>query len=194
MSVSERQPDHLDPGAIAGFLDHALTDDQRARTEAHLAECRECREELVEVQRLVQSPPRRRWAPLVPLVAAAAVLLLIWSGGGSRHSVDPLTRDPALTATLAPQPLAPLGTVAQVARLQWTAVPGVLHYRLTLFSGEGRAVWQTTTTDTSVTPPDSVHLVTSAPYYWQIKAETSYGRWVESELVAFTLAPPVAPR
>ena len=71
---------------------------------------------------------------------------------------------------------------------------GVLHYRVTLFTGDGQVAWRSTTTDTFVVPTDTPRLAPATPYYWQVKAETSYGRWVESEVVGFTLAAPVAPR
>ena len=188
------QPIHPDGGVLARYFDNSVGPDERAEIETHLADCAECRETMYEIRRILQTQPRRRWASLVPLAAAAAVLLLVWSTGDHRPRTGPVTRDPALTTTLAPQPVAPLGYVSAVEGLQWSLVPGALRYRLTVFSADGQIVWQTTATDTAVSPPDSLHWVTLTPYYWQIKAETGHDRWVESELVTFTLAAPGAPR
>jgi anti-sigma factor RsiW len=184
---------HPDGDVLGRYFDHALGPDERAQVETHLADCAECRATLYEVGSILHTQPRRRWASLVPLVAAAAVLLLVWSGSDHRPPTGPVTRDPALTTTRAPQPVAPLGSVSRVEVLQWSPVPGALRYRLTVFSGDGEVVWRTTVTDTAVAPPDSLRWIALTPYYWQIKAETSHGRWVESELVTFTLTAPGAP-
>jgi hypothetical protein len=188
------EQNHPDVGVLARYCDHALGPDERAQVEVHLADCAECRETIYEVRGILHTQPRRRWATLVPLVAAAAVLLVVWSGRDQRPPTGPVTRDPALTTTLAPQPVAPLGSVSRVEALQWSSVPGALRYRLTVFSADGQVLWQTTATDTAVAPPDSLRWMALTPYYWQIKAETGHGRWVESELVTFTLSAPSAPR
>lgn len=180
---------HLDTDSLARFMEGGGTADERARWETHLSECGECREEMVEVRRILATAPGRRRSYLVPLTAAAAALLLVWGGTMVRQPADDVTRDPdaAPTITLAPRPVAPLGVVSHPEDLIWTAVPGVTRYRVTLFTAEGRAAWQTTTRDTFATLPDTLRLVEAAPTYWQVKGETSFGRWVESELVAFTV-------
>ena len=131
---------------------------------------------------------------MAPVAAAAAVLLVVWTGISQRPRTEPATRDATLTTTVAPLPLSPLGNVSRVDTLRWQAVPGVLHYRVTLFTGDGQVAWRSTTTDTFVVAMGTLRLAPARPYYWQVKAETSYGRWVESELVGFTLVPAAAPR
>jgi anti-sigma factor RsiW len=189
-------PEHLHTVSLARYLGGEGTSDERARCEAHLSECPECRGELVEVRRTLATAPGRRRLWLAPLAAAAAVLLLVWTGTIDREPVGDATRDsetpPSLA--LAPKPLAPLGRVSRLDGLLWSAVPGVARYRVTLFTSEGQAAWQVTTTDTFVALPDTLHLAVATPHYWQVKAETGYGRWVESELVAFTLPRPDAPQ
>jgi hypothetical protein len=185
---------HLDEGTLARFLDNVAGADERARIEDHLADCADCRDDLYAARRILQARPRRRrWLPLVPLAAAATVLLLIWPRVGDR-APNGVTRDPALTTTLAPRPIAPVGTVTRIDSLQWSAVPGARRYRVTMFSAEGRAVWQTTPTDTAVALPDSLRFSPLTSYYWQVKAETAFGRWVESDLVTFTVTGERAPR
>jgi hypothetical protein len=184
--------EHLETGSLARFMAGDGTPDERVRWEAHLSECAECRQEMVEVRRIIATAPGRRRPWLVPLAAAAAVLLVVWTGTTGREPAGQDTRDPESSPTLAlaPTPLAPLGRVTRVDGLQWTSVPGVARYRVTLFTTEGQAAWQATTADTFVTLPDSVHLALAIPHYWQVKAETGFGRWVESELVAFTIPRP----
>ena len=188
--------EHLETASLARYLEGTGSPDERARWEAHLAECPDCREEMVEVRRIVATAPGRRWTSLRPLAAAAAVLLVVWIGTIGREPPGQGTRDPETSPTIAvaPTPLAPLGRVSRVDGLQWSSVPGVARYRVTLFTSEGRAAWQVTTTDTFVSLPDTLHLAVAIPHYWQVKAETGFGRWVESELVAFTIPRPDAPR
>ena len=187
--------EHLETVALSRYLGGAGTSDERAGWEAHLSECSDCREEMVEVGRILATAPGRRRAPLVPLAAAAAAVLIVWAGTVSRRPSEPVTRDPEASPLIsAPRPLAPLGDVSRPVSLLWSAVPEAGRYRVTLFTSEGQAAWQITTPDTFVTLPDTLRLAAAAPHYWQVKAETGFGRWVESELVAFTIRRGDAPR
>jgi hypothetical protein len=189
------EQEHLDEGALARFVDNTVGDDERTQIESHLADCAVCREDLAETRRVLRTQPRRRrWVPLVPLAAAAMVLLLLWTGGGHQAPIGTVTRDPALTNTLAPRPIAPIGNVSRLDSLQWSAVPGAHRYALTVFSGDGRTLWQTTLSDTAVALPESLRFSSLSPYYWRIKAETAFGRWVESDLVTFMVTAERAPR
>ena len=180
--------EHLDAAIVGRYLTGTATSEERARLDAHLAECPGCRLELVEVRRILATAPRRRSRLLVPLAAAAAAVLLVWTGSVWRAPHASPTRDSAPSAhAFAPQPLAPLGNVAGFDRLVWSAVPGASRYRVTLFTSEGQPAWRATTADTFVTLPDTVHLAAQVQHYWQVKAEAAYGRWIESELVAFTI-------
>jgi anti-sigma factor RsiW len=181
--------DHLDAATLARYIDGAADAKDRAGAESHLAECAECREEMAAVRRILQSSARRRWVPGVSMaMAAAAVMLIVVSANDHRLAGPATTRDPALTPALAPRLLAPLGTVARADSLQWTSVTNAHRYQVTVFSGTGTPVWQMISTDTAVALPDSLRLVPNTQYYWRLKAETEYGRWVESDLATFTLA------
>lgn len=188
--------EHLDTVSLARYLEGAGTSHERAGWEAHLSECPDCREEMVDARRILATAPGRRRVSLVPLAAAATALLLVWTGTMDREPPEQATRDPETSPTIAiaPRPLAPLGDVARPDGLLWSAVPGVARYRVTLFTSDGQAAWQATTTDTFVALPDTLRLAVATPNYWQVKAETGFGRWVESELVAFTMSPADAPR
>jgi hypothetical protein len=189
MTDAQQTNPHLDDLLVARYLDRACDQTDRDRVEGHLAECSTCREELGALsEQLRTRPPRRRPAVVPWLAAAAALALVVWGVVPHRSSVAP-TRDLPITAALAPTPLQPLGTVVSVEALRWNAVPGAERYRLTLFSTDGQPLWQVTVPDTVVALPRTVGLRDRITYYWQVKAETDYGRWVESELVAFTLVP-----
>ena len=183
---------HLSEATIARLLDGDLSGAERQAAEAHLAECSACRDELAEVRAILRSAPeRRRLVPrrLVAAAAAAALLFFVWPWA-ERAPEEPLPhRDPALTTTLAPRAVHPVGTVADTRSLDWTSVPGARRYRVTLFDANGEVVWQALPSDTFASLPDSL-ILRPALYYWQVKAEATPGRWVESELTAFTLKGP----
>ena len=186
---------HLDEGAVSRYADGAIEVGERARIESHLADCSLCREELGEVGRIVATRPRRRrvvW--LAPVMAAAAALVIVAVRAIPGPAVPSVTRDPALTETLGPTVLGPRGPVGRLDSLRWTAVSGATRYRVTLFAPDGRVIWEASQPDTVVALPDSVSVTPDATHYWQVKAETGYGRWVESELVPFTLSASARPR
>ena len=94
---------HLDPEQIAAYLDRTLSAVAYGRVEAHLVECRDCRTEVLEVERLAASVPGpRRWAavPLLAAAAAAVVLVVMLPG---RPAPEPLHREPTVQSSLASQ-------------------------------------------------------------------------------------------
>ena len=74
---------HLTENQVVAYLGHELTDEPLRRVEQHLAQCSQCREEIVEAREILGRPrPRRsRWPVLAPIAAAAAIVLVIfWPG------------------------------------------------------------------------------------------------------------------
>jgi hypothetical protein len=194
--TGEVKTEHLTVEDVAAYVDRGQTAEWRSRVEAHLAACAECRSEVVTVARLTRSfRDRRRWTVAAPLAAAAAVLVLVlapWQG--TRDHGGPVLREPAVTTTVAPRPLGPLGAVTVLPRLLWTSVPHADRYRVTVFDGGGSVVWETLATDTLVVVPDGIALRVGVPYFWKVAARTSWDRWVVSELTTFTLGAPRPPR
>lgn len=179
---------HLSVDDVAAYLDRQLSGPARARVEGHLAACAECRGEVVSVARLTRSlSNRRRWAVAAPL-AAAALLLLAMVPWAHRPGGDGLVlREPAITTTVAPTLLAPVGAVATLPPLSWTSVPHADRYRVTVFDGSGAVVWETQSADTSVAVPTTTSLQPGTPYFWKVAARTGWDRWVLSDLSSFTL-------
>jgi hypothetical protein len=188
----EDRDGHLEPHEVAAWTDGTLPGDRRATLEAHLAECAECRAEAADVSRIVRSLPRpavvrrRVWIPAA--AAAAAILLATWLG--PRALRDPELPEPAeqhrqeaVTTTVAPRPLVPIGAVDRVSRFVWSSVPRAEGYRVRLFDDQGTVVWATESADTVVVPPDTLALRARRPYYWRVEAHTGVGRWVASDLV-----------
>jgi len=75
-------PPHLDAHVVAAYLDRRLPDAETATVEAHIANCADCRSEVVALSEFLR--PRRLRRPLHYAglaIAAAAVLLLFVSPG-----------------------------------------------------------------------------------------------------------------
>jgi len=183
---------HPEALELAAYLDGALTGEARARVEAHLAACGECRLEAAAVAELVRTGPgTRRLAPPLGLAAAAMLAVLLvpaldvagWFDSG-RH------REPAVTTTTPPTAIAPRGGVDVAPALVWSAVPHATRYRVTLVDDAGTALWRSEATDTVAVLPDGVRLRPGSTYFWKVEAETGFDRWVASDLVDFTLAVP----
>lgn len=88
---------HLDPAAIAAYLDHGLEAAERERTATHFANCADCRARLTAQARAEARPAgsiaiesRRRalaWRPLLAAAGLGALLLSVglWYGIGGRE-------------------------------------------------------------------------------------------------------------
>lgn len=185
----------LDDDIIAGLADGTMDPALRAAVLPHLAGCPRCRTALVSVTRALAEPavtraigatergPRRLYRIALPLAAAAVLLLLLRSpiqDGGHRGGGVPVST--------APVPVSPVGTVAAASVLVWTKVPGADGYRISVFDADGRVAYETRTTDTAASLPDSLVLVAGRPYLWKVEARTGFDRWVTSELVEFSIA------
>jgi hypothetical protein len=134
---------HLDEGTIHSWLDGALSPDEGARVEAHIAECAECRAKVAEARGFIAGASRILTAlddvpsGVVPiaqparrlnrnLLRAAAVVLVVATGGllvmrGSGNA-------PAASATRSAERVAaavsqPASKVAAVAPLKTTPMP-----------------------------------------------------------------------
>lgn len=185
---------HLEPAEIAAYVDRA-SGDSRAYVESHLAECAECRAELVDAARLVATLPRRRtmrphiW---IPAAAAAAVLLMfVWPRTIREPSVQ--HREAAVTATVSPRAVSPVGIVDSATTLRWSSVPRSDRYQIRLFDSDGSVLWERETSDSSAAIPTSVRLQSGRSYYWKVEAHTGFNRSAASELAEFSIRSPPRP-
>jgi anti-sigma factor RsiW len=193
MSADTRDT-HLTADDAAAYVDGRLAAAERAAIDGHLAQCAECRLEIVDVTRLVRAAPqRRRWIALAPLAAAAALLFLFVSPRRTNDSAPPLLREPAVTTTVAPMLSIPRGRVAVLRTMTWSSVPHADQYRVTVYDRDGSVAWRTQSLDTTVLVPDTVRITRGVPYYWKVDARIEVGRWVSSDLTSFTLDPSRAP-
>lgn len=178
--------DHLSVEDVASHLDGVLPPTELTRVDQHLANCEECRAELIALSRLLRTRPhRRRWLVPVGLTAAAVAALVIIGPRLSEPPPVPTYREPAVSVTPAPIPIAPRGATAAPIRLIWTRVAHAERYRLTVFDSTGSVIWESQTTDTSVALPGTTRLQPRVAYFWEVEAQTSWNRWIRSDVVEF---------
>lgn len=197
-AVLERRietPDCPDELVIADFADGRLTPHSREPVVAHLLTCARCRALVKATSDLATNEagltPRaarrwHRWSFPVGLAAAAALVLLLVPRRVDDGST-PSLREPTVTSTIAPVPIAPApgASVARVTRLVWSSVPRAERYRVRLYDSEGSVVWMVETADTAAALPDSVTLQPRVPYFWRVEAQAEWMRWAASDLASF---------
>ena len=84
--------EHLRLDQVVQYARGGLEPAERERVEQHLAACDSCADEIGDVVRLSRrEPSRTAWRWYGPLAAAAAVLLVVWTGRlqRSREGVQP---------------------------------------------------------------------------------------------------------
>jgi anti-sigma factor RsiW len=162
---------HLDANEVAAYVDRTLPQADRARVDAHLADCDDCRGEVVAVRRLVAGTPRwRRWSVMGALAAAAVLVLVMWPSRPNQPVPEgPVVRGGEHTAT-AVVPVAPAAVATLPLSFVWHAVPSATSYRLSLTSADGALLWSAATSDTSIALPDSVSLAAGGTYYYYVDA------------------------
>jgi anti-sigma factor RsiW len=175
---------HIKLEELLGYVRGRLDPAAHARVEQHLAGCADCRDEVGDVVQLSRRAPSRKWAPVIPAAAAAAiVLVLVWAGiKPDGQAAD--TRDQGVAAIAPPTPLAPAGTAPESVEFRWRAAGGP-RFRVVLFDSMGSVLFEQTTTDDRVGLPDSVALLPGVLYLWKVEVETAEDRWLSSDLVPF---------
>jgi hypothetical protein len=183
---------HLTAEDVAAFLDRRMTAGERGVAEAHLADCRVCRDEVKAVHRLVRGQTKRR--PLIVgstgLAAAAAITFLVFTiSRPGRELPDSRVRavpdeSPARIAAALPAD----GDTVPPGRpvLVWSSITGEPTYRLTLTDASGQPLWTSTTADTSLTLPSQVVLQSRRTYFWYVDALRADGRAASTGVRRFT--------
>ena len=181
---------HLTPEQTAGYLDGVLTAEERATTEAHLAACVECRDEVVALRPLGSGQSSRRSfvrAGLALGAAAAAAVVLLVQPGRISSPEPPLHRDPSQGAVTLVVPIAPAGPVSPPVRLAWSPLDLAKRYRVLVFDAEGTTLYRVEAGDTVLPLPDSLPFSPGQAYFWKVEADTGLDRWVSSNLVEFSV-------
>jgi hypothetical protein len=190
ISVTEQ---HLDPRDVAAYVDRAAAPGDRARIESHLATCAECRAEVSDAARIIATLPRSRRARRSVIVSAAgiaAMLLVFLFPRADRDKARTQHRESAVTATIPPVVLAPVGAVQSAAWFTWSSVPHASRYDVRVFDTEGSVVWHGETPDTVLALPPTIGLSPGHSYYWKVEAQTGFERSVSTELVEFSIRGP----
>lgn len=192
--IASPSESHLEPQEIAAFVDRTANEGERTRIESHLADCEQCRAEVVDAARIVATLPRRRefrGAHWGAIAAAAVVLLIAWP----RDARDPglQHREAPVTTTVAPRTLAPIGVVDDAATLTWSSVPRADRYRVRVFDADGSVLWERETADTTTVVPASARLPSGRSYYWKVEARTDFNRSAASDLTEFSIRAPRPP-
>jgi hypothetical protein len=183
---------HLTAEDVAAFLDRRMTVGERAGAEAHLADCRLCREELTSVRRLMRTGPTVRRV-LIPagLAAAAAIAFLALTLGRGSDVADDSVRSRATSAEALGAIAVRLpadGDTISLAKpaVVWAAIAGEPTYRFTLTDASGQPLWTSTTADTSITLPPEVILQPRQTYFWYVDALRANGRAASTGVRRFT--------
>lgn len=181
---------HLEAETVAAYAEHRLAPAEQAQVEAHLAACASCREEVLEVGRILHAWRTPRWNGTPYWAAAAAVVLLMVGGASAWHRFRPDGRAvfPPDRSLLAPanglETLSPEadGSVAPGSgtRFVWSARGGGSTFRVTLLDERGELLWSTETGDTTAVMSSDVILEEGAAYFWYVDALGPDGRSVTS--------------
>ena len=185
---------HVPAAEMARYIDGTCDRTARSSVTHHVANCKECREELTALRRLVPNRSRMtvRLGTLLSAAAAVTLITLSWRGTTATRTDEFLSRSTqagnGVPEIDLPFPVAS-PTAGQVisadsVRLTWHVAGPDAAYDVLLQDEGGGIVYASTTSDTSaVVPPtafatraarasgDSAHL-----YYWSVEARLLDGR------------------
>ena len=186
---------HLPAWRVTAYLAGSVDAAGRAEVEAHLADCEECRTEIIEVARLARERKRFPWQVVMPLAAAAGVVgILLLGPSRSQTAADghPVVRSPDTMGSVAGIVVVTPGprvTPDEGFVLAWHQVRDASVYRVTVSDERGDSVWTGSTPDTTVVLPAGTILQSNRPYFWYVDALLRDGRSVTSGLQEFRAGP-----
>lgn len=175
---------------VAAFVDHRLGAAERSVVESHLADCAECRSEVIEVDRLISNIRRRRAGAVVGgglAIAASAILVVSVMSHRRPGTPDDMLRGTTADSLVA---VSPKGSVARAGlAMVWHRAEGNASYRVSITDATGRIVWSSDTRNTSVAVPDSIQLLPGHEYLWTADAILAQGISRSTSLQSFRIAP-----
>jgi hypothetical protein len=197
MGIDSASRAHTESAELAAYLDRRLEPAAVARVEGHLAECRLCRDELLEARLLLdsaaamQEASRRRrtslvrsWLVAATVVGVAALPLI----RRARVTADapPVRATTSSRATI--EVVAPPGYLVDPATVAftWRPLTGANTYRLTVTDSSGTPLFTATTPDTVVRPPAPGVLVRGVSYLWYVDGLRSDGGSATSGVQSFS--------
>ncbi|HET6795833.1 MAG TPA: zf-HC2 domain-containing protein [Gemmatimonadales bacterium] len=187
--------EHPDTEEIAAYLSHGLPSAGRAKLEAHLASCRDCRREVTSARRLLYTGAlRSRWPMVLPAAIAAILALTLLGRWALAPPVErqmvrgPVETDRAQTIP-AFSPLDDAIMARASVRFAWAGQSGRPLYRLTLTDGSGKALWIQNTADTMLSLPADLVLDFGRTYFWYVDALDSTGTSLTTGTRRFSVAP-----
>jgi hypothetical protein len=157
---------HLSETTAAAYVDGRLARAELRAAEAHLADCAECRAEILDITR-IERPKRRTVVYLAPLAAAALLILF---------------------ALPRPQPPKPIlrgsegRMIHTTAPLAWHPFPNAHEYRVTVTTPAGDVVAEKITSDTTVAFSS---LTPGASFRWFVTTALEDGSGVSSPVNSF---------
>jgi len=192
MSADSTLESHITSEELAAYLDRRLEASSSARIENHMADCGECRADLVEARSLLattnasafslpagRASRTRVWFAAAGIVALACLPLLRWA-----------VPSPGVTPSLRAAPtfkprvevIAPDNRLVDAAAVVfiWRSVEQASTYRLTLTDSSATPLFTMVTTDTAATTPAGIQLRRGASYLWYVDALTSDGHTLSS--------------
>jgi anti-sigma factor RsiW len=206
MASDELSTPHLTAVDAAAYVDARLPPKERARVDAHVADCAPCRAEIVDISALVSSgaraevigPPRSRRL-LLPfgLAAAAALALMVYRPPvGSRVGAGIVRAE---SAAGVPEGVLTIGVVAPAAgdtvlgdstTLVWASAGVDAAYDATLGTETGSVLWSARTPDTLLVVPEGIRLEPGRTYYWHVDAILPSGISATTRSQSFTVRTP----
>jgi hypothetical protein len=206
--VMDASPNCLEGISIAALAGGSIDPEAAPAALRHLLDCPRCRQEVASVARLLEAPEvarevdrlekvlrRRYWRRVVSSVivggVAAAGLLVMLDRAPSSKVAKPLYREEGVTGAVAPRLIAPLGAGVALDAFRWTSVPRADRYRITVFARDGSVIWEASTRDTTIMPPDPVRRISTDTVLWRVAAHVGWeDRWATSDLAMLAMHRP----
>ena len=174
------------PEQIRALVERAGAEPDRLATLDHVMGCGACRREYDLMQSIAAGRGADRRRRLVPLAAAATVVLLF--GGTIAFVAFRANREAgALRGSESTVELVtPRGAEgSRPVNFIWRSQPDGPVYTLEVFTPAGDVVYTTETRDTAVALPADLSLTTGETYHWWVSVHTADGRDVRSLPVSF---------
>jgi hypothetical protein len=159
-----------------------------------MARCRDCRRDFAAAHRLIRQHRLQRQAVRILPVAVAATLLVMVARARPDTPGDTVraqTEGSDVPSIRAEKPASDAIVNVDAVIFVWRSVGGRPLYRLNLTDRDGNSVWSAETSDTSLTLPRSVTLVSGRNYFWSVDALSADGRSLTTRTLRFsTRSPP----